>query len=447
MAPLILQENTLQKESREKVCSYNSVYLQRETEYFVSQILVAAPCFSKAIPKIFQAIGENLGWEVGLLWKVDTVLQKIRCCETWVAPGIEAPEFFEATRKSLFSPGIELPGRAWESKKARWIIDLTHTSNSLRADLAAKGGLKSAFCFPISWENKILGIMEFFSLETKVFDKGFLKMFDVIGGQISQFIEGKEKQERLKFVCDEMEKQVQARTIELLRTNVDLRKEIIERKKIENQVLEIAQKEQRRFGAQLHDGLCQELTGILMYVKGLARKMEQAQHLEITELNKISDMLHDAIRQARDTARGLYPGELEGTSLMLCFQALISRTQTLTGISCQFHCPQSIVINDNNIATHLYRIAQEGINNAVTHGKAKKIEMSLIKSKESITFTLKDDGIGFVSNGNQPKGIGLHIMKYRAHMMDASFMVKHNLPHGVTLQCILKNPQRKTAPV
>jgi signal transduction histidine kinase len=168
--------------------------------------------------------------------------------------------------------------------------------------------------------------------------------------------------------------------------------------------------------------------------------MEKENRLDIAELKKISDLLHGAVDQARNTARGLYPGELEGNSLMHTLEELTSSTQNLSGVSCRLHCPEPILINDNNIATHLYKIAQEGVSNAVSHGKARSIEVGLMERDGLITLTVKDDGVGFIPDPQDSKGIGLKIMRYRAHLMGASFQVEQNSPHGVILKCSLKSP-------
>lgn len=244
---------------------------------------------------------------------------------------------------------------------------------------------------------------------------------------------------KLKLAHQELEHHVEDKALELIKNNKALQAEIMERKGVEKEALEIAQKEQRRFGSQLHDGLCQELTSILLFAKGLTQKMEKENRLEIAELKKISDMLLEAADQARDTARGLYPGELEGASLMHSLEELASRTQRLSGVSCRFRCPEAILINDNDVATHLYRIAQEGVSNAITHGNAQLIEMSFTQQSGGIALIIKDDGVGFAQSAPDSKGIGLHIMKYRAHMMDASFQVESNTPHGVILKCVLKD--------
>ncbi len=245
---------------------------------------------------------------------------------------------------------------------------------------------------------------------------------------------------RVTMAYEEMVKKVSVKNEELILSNQLLQDEIIERKKIEAEILEVTQEEQRRFGSQLHDGLCQELTAILVFAKALIKKMEKEKTLEIMELKKISDMLLDAVDQARDTARGLYPGELEGTSLMHSLEELCSQT---LGAACAFHCPETILIEDNNIATHLYRIAQEAISNALQHGKAKNIEISFTQNKDSITLALKDDGVGMIQDIKASKGIGLKIMKYRAHMMNATFEIKPNTPQGVILECHLKKPEKQ----
>lgn len=252
--------------------------------------------------------------------------------------------------------------------------------------------------------------------------------------------EQKKTEARFQLIYDELERQVRERTAELVRSNQALQAEIAERKRIEKEILETTQEEQRRFGSQLHDGLCQELTGILMFAKGLTQKMEKENRLDVAELKKITNLLRDAIREARNAARGLYPGEMEGTSLMHSLQELTSNTQSASGVSCRFCCPEPIVIDDNDVATHLYRIAQEGINNAVLHGKAQSIEVSFIRNDGHIDLTLKDDGAGFVYDPQSSKGIGLKIMKYRARMMGGTFQIEPNSPQGVILKCSLKIP-------
>lgn len=420
--------------------------LECETEFLISQILAIAPSSPKAIPKVLQAIGENLGWSIGHFWKVDLVSHEIACAYTWGSLAINSPNasgFSEMNHAAIFAMGVELPGEVWKSQRPRWVSDLSQLEHLPRIKSAIRVGLNSAILFPVLMGSKILGVMEFFSEERKVLDQNVLRMLDTIGGQVSQFIERKLIEDQLKLAYEDMEKKFQERTEELLASNRSLKAEIIERKRVEKEVLEVTQKEQRRFGAQLHDGLCQELTGILLFTKSLLKKMEKNHRLDVDELKKISDMILNATDQARDTARGLYPGELEGSSLMNSLEELVVRSQNTSHISCVFYCPEPILIDNNDAATHLYRIAQEGVSNAIKHGKAQLIEVSLTQEKNGITLVIKDNGVGFVRDQSNSNGIGLHIMRYRAHMMNASFHVEPNIPHGVILICQLANPLEK----
>ncbi len=244
-------------------------------------------------------------------------------------------------------------------------------------------------------------------------------------------IQAEKELKQLTLAYEKMGKQVHEKTNELIQSNQLLQAEIMERKRIEAEIIEITQAEQKRFGSQLHDGLCQELTAILVFAKALTQKLQKEKTLELVELNKISDMLLNAVDQARDTARGLYPGELEGTSLMHSLEELCSLA---IGAKCVFHCPQPILIDDNNVATHLYRIAQEAISNAIKHGKAENIRLSLTQDDKTIHFSISDDGTGMMKDSKVYKGIGLKIMKYRAHMMNATFHIKSNSPSGVILE-------------
>ncbi len=250
--------------------------------------------------------------------------------------------------------------------------------------------------------------------------------------------------QQLALSHDAMSAEVYAKNHELMECNKLLQTEITERKRMEVEILEITQAEQRRFGSQLHDGLCQELSAILVFAKSLAKKMEVNKILELAELKKISDMLLGAVDQARSTARGLYPGELEGTSLMHSLEELVHETKNVV---CVFHCPEPIIIDDNNVATHLYRITQEGISNAIQHGKAQNIEVSFTQNTENITLAIKDDGIGMIPDFKSPKGIGLKIMRYRAHMMGATFEIQTIKPQGVVLECVLKRLKLKGDPL
>ena len=223
----------------------------------------------------------------------------------------------------------------------------------------------------------------------------------------------------------------------LVRTNAALRRQILERRKVEKEVLEISEQEQQRFGMHLHDDLCQSLTGIMMFAKVLTRKMAQQDFPEAAELEKLCGLLDQSITQAREMARGYYPVELQADSFMMALRDLAQRTQKLYGVSCHFFCPTPIFIEDNNCSTHLYRIAQEAVRNAVKHGAAQHVDILLQQKKGRVNLLVQDDGEGFSNGNEQSDGIGFHIMKYRARMINARLAIAPAQVKGTVLTCSL----------
>lgn len=224
---------------------------------------------------------------------------------------------------------------------------------------------------------------------------------------------------------------------ELARNAALLEEETRERKRMELEVLEITQKAQNWFGSQLHDGLCQDLAGILMFAEMLTQKFENENAIEVGELRKISGMLHDSVNRARETARGSYVEDLNAESLTQSLRDLTSRTAGVSGARCLFVSPEDVRIDDKNAATHLYRIAQEGILNALHHGKARHIEVELGRNEKCVELSVKDDGVGLPHDTQDFHGIGLKIIQYRCRIMGADFRIDPNRPHGVILTCRL----------
>jgi len=242
-------------------------------------------------------------------------------------------------------------------------------------------------------------------------------------------------EEELRLSNEALEQRVVARTSQLAQTNVELKSEIRERQKVEKDALEIVQDEQRRFSAQLHDGLCQELTGILMMVKNLAQRSELGSTAGGTELKRVAELVEGCVSEARDMARGLFPVELETNSLMVSLRELASRTEKIFHVRCVFSCPEPILLSDNVVATHVFRITQEAVQNAINHGGARNLELGLLAQNGNIVLSVQDDGKG-IGEKKPPSspGIGLHIMRFRARILDATLRFDE-LPDGTLFTC------------
>jgi signal transduction histidine kinase len=110
--------------------------------------------------------------------------------------------------------------------------------------------------------------------------------------------------------------------------------------------------------------------------------------------------------------------------------------EVLFQIHCSFQCDKPVYIHDANAATHLYRIAQEAVNNAIRHGKSKNIVISLAGRGATAKLTIQDDGNGFPAKQTSQPGVGLSIMNYRADMIGGSLKVQPNDSRGITVTCM-----------
>src|SRR5579862_4799492 len=171
-------------------------------------------------------------------------------------------------------------------------------------------------------------------------------------------------------------------------------RDISERKRLEKTVLEISEREQRRIGQDLHDGLGQHLTGIAFMSKVQEQKLVERQIPEAADAAKIVELVNDAIRRTRELSRGLLPVVSEAHGLMSALRLYATEVEDLFGVVCRFQCEETVLIHDAPMATHLYHIAQEAVNNAIKHAGAKTIVIRLFCGESEGTMIVKDDGIG-----------------------------------------------------
>ncbi|HUO09439.1 MAG TPA: PAS domain S-box protein [Phycisphaerae bacterium] len=220
-------------------------------------------------------------------------------------------------------------------------------------------------------------------------------------------------------------------------------RDITERKQLEKEILEISEREQRRIGQDLHDGLCQQLTGIAFLMQALQQKLAATDAAEAAQAAQISSLLKEAVNQARNLSHGLYPVDPQPDGLMVALRELASSVRAIFNIDCSFRCPTSVMIADNSAATHLYRIAQEAVQNAVRHGKASRIVIELITTRNGIQISVTDNGVGIPPADQLRSGMGLRTMNHRAHVIGAKFAISRLPKGGSRAVCDLPNTASK----
>jgi PAS domain S-box-containing protein len=164
-------------------------------QYEITRILSESIDFVSSAREILQAVGRNLGWQFGAVWKVDNNSQVLRCVDIWQEPRTPALEFADVCCTYSFEKGVGLPGRIWDSGQSVWIADVLADDNFPRAASAGKEGLRAAFGFPILTGPEVLGIVEFFSPTIRQPDQDLLQLVSSLGRQIGQFTKRKRAEE------------------------------------------------------------------------------------------------------------------------------------------------------------------------------------------------------------------------------------------------------------
>jgi PAS domain S-box-containing protein len=218
---------------------------------------------------------------------------------------------------------------------------------------------------------------------------------------------------------------------------------ITERRRLEQEILDVSSRERQSIGRDLHDGLGQELTGVALMLRGLATRIQRQFPDSTPQVNEIVVLVNQSIDTARALARGLLPVNTDSGGLCRALRTLADRSRDVYGFKADFHADVSdeTALNETT-ASHLYRIAQEALTNAARHGRASAVVISLTIAKSKFALQITDDGVGIKEERTSATGMGLKIMKYRASRIGATFEIASNRPHGTVVRV---TGQRTTA--
>jgi PAS domain S-box-containing protein len=398
----------------------------------ITRILSESPALADAIPRILRTVCETLGWEVGDFWTPKSDGRVLRCLVSESRVG-KFSKFKSVCRKLELAPGIGLPGRIWSNLKPTWIADITKDNNFPRASAAAGEGLHSAFAFPISFGKHFVGVMEFFSLEIRERDEDVLKIFGSIGSQIGQFVQRKRAEAALQKSKELLEQLVRQRTKALRMSNAELKSEIQRRKGLEGEILAVSDREQQRLGQELHDGLCQHLTAVAFMARSVALRLRHHRVIDAADIEKIAELVNSAAGDTRELSRALHRVDVDAAGLVTALQDLVDRE--IWKIPCRLQVRPSFHIEDNVAAAHLYRIAREAVINANKHAQAREIVIKLERSQQGMVLRVIDDGVGVPVESKVQKGLGFHIMNYRAQLIGGRLRIERPKKGGTSVSC------------
>jgi len=312
-----------------------------------------------------------------------------------------------ASEKTVFRAGQGMLGRVIATGRPEWLADIGRDTTSPLGPDSAACGLKAAVACPVLIGNEIVAVVRFFSASAVPPDETFLEVMKHVGTQLGR---------------------------------------VIERDRLQRQLVDAVWNQHRRFGQELHDTLGQALTGIGMLTDSLAKRLAARGEQEAGQLVELVAMIQQAKTEVRQLAKGLYPVDVDAEGLLAALEDLAVSTTQRSQIRCVFKGDRSIQIHDNEVTTHLFRIAQEAVHNAVKHGHPKRISITLAKPRGRVTLAIRDDGEGIsTASSERPAGLGMRIMQYRANAIGAQLSVSTTGTGGTLISCTLKREESHAA--
>jgi len=262
-------------------------------------------------------------------------------------------------------------------------------------------------------------------------DDGGLRGFAKIAHDAT---EQREADDKLRHAHDELEQRVLERTAEIVQSHKDLQRTMAERQQLEKELLAVSERERRRIGEDLHDMVCQELTATALFLKSNAKTMAKRDPAVFGVLEEAAQTVNRNVVIARELARGLQAVELTASGLKSALHDLAAQACQSRVIKCQFKAARDVRVPDDTVALHLYRIAQEAVTNAVKHSGAKNVSITLDCNPNHVCVTVEDDGKGFQTK-RRGKGLGLHMMRYRANALGGELKIMRRQGGGTEILC------------
>jgi PAS domain S-box-containing protein len=234
-----------------------------------------------------------------------------------------------------------------------------------------------------------------------------------------------------------LEQLVEQRTKALSVANAELKNEIEYRKGLEGEILAISDREQQRLGQELHDGLCQHLTAVAFMARSVALRLRNHRVIEVGDIEKIAELVNNAAADTRNLSRALHRLDVDAVGLVDALRDLVDRE--IWKIPCRLEVRPSFHIEDDVTAAHLYRIAREAVINANKHAQAREIVVKLERSRKGVVLRVVDDGVGLSNEPKLKRGLGFHIMKYRAQLIGGRLEIDSPKHGGTHVSCYLPN--------
>ncbi len=370
----------------------------------------------ESLQKALQRICEQTGWPVGHLYLYDKNQEdNLVSSNIWY---LEDPDHFETfrniTQTTQLAPGIGLPGRVLESRKASWIMDVTKDGNFPRAKQAQDIGVRAGFGFPVLVGSEIVGVMEFFSAEALEPDPKLLETMENIGTQLGRVIERSRA---------EKEKE---------RAQMELRR-------LFHRLQLVREDERTGIAREVHDELGQVLTTLKLEISLLERKLAKLDPELMKKTRFMIDLVDNTIQTVKRISSDLRPPILDALHLPDAIRWQGMDFEQRTGISVRFSQYPDQIKMDTEKATSLFRVFQETLTNIARHAQASKIYVNLECKNGMLSLQIQDNGKGITKKQlSDSSNLGIIGMRERAEACGGSFQIV-GAPHkGTTVTIKIK---------
>lgn len=212
--------------------------------------------------------------------------------------------------------------------------------------------------------------------------------------------------------------------------------DVTERRALEREILQVSGREQRRIGQDLHDGVCQELTGIELMSQALEQQLAKKAPTLASQAARIASNIRQTISNTKNLARGLVPVALESNGIVAALEELAASLTAIYNANCQVVALEDLRVKDVAAGIHLYRMVQEAATNAIKHGRATLVTILLSPMADKWEIKIQDNGTGFPKEFLNSKGMGLRIMKYRSKMIGGTIEFANLAAGGAAVSCI-----------
>lgn len=214
-------------------------------------------------------------------------------------------------------------------------------------------------------------------------------------------------------------------------------RDITQRIELQRELLQTSEREQQRMGRELHDSLGQHLHAVYYFACLLRQNLAERALPQVREAARLSFLLEEALQLTRGVAQGLQPVKPVPEGLMAALKELAARSRALYRVNCRFQCLREVLVANNAVATHLYRIAQEALRNSLQHARPTRVAIALLATADDLILRIRDNGRGIGSSLRGATGMGLQNMHYRASVIGGGLAVRPVPRGGTEVTCIV----------